>query len=489
MTIAPSPARNEAIRILAEHESVHDAWLVEETGADGRKYSIAYIIPNPAYMAAAMTEAYQASRDRNVGQWRMTFDQNYRAQDDDAPSFVGWNSSYAKAAIPETEMEDWLNRTVARIAALRPKRVLEIGCGVGLLVRALAPACDSYLGTDISQIALDRLRAFVTARADLSHVALLERQATELDDQPAQSVDTVIINSVAQYFPHLDYLHTVLERAARLVAPGGRIFLGDLRHLGLLRVFHNSAQLAKAAPETDVASLKRRIFLAIEHERELVIDPGFFHALSRSIPRIAGAEMLLKRSAINNELTRYRYDVVLHVGEARPQPAPAVPAWDIGSLSIGEVMVRFEAEGLPAIRILDLANRRVARDLAATEALAAADDRRTAGEVQAGLIADVGHDPEDFWRQGDAAQYETLVSWSPAATDGSFDAVLVDRRQWSGPMPQPRPSNKTGPSQVSTDPLAAAFKQRCGAALMKVLRDRLAPELRPATVLVVSERP
>jgi len=59
-------------------------------------------------------------------------------------------------------------------------------------------------------------------------------------------VDTVILNSVVQYFPNIDYLRLVLERAVDLVSPGGRIFVGDVRPFGLLRVFHSSVQLARA---------------------------------------------------------------------------------------------------------------------------------------------------------------------------------------------------------------------------------------------------
>ena len=55
--------------------------------------------------------------------------------------------------------------------------------------------------------------------------------------------------------------------------------------------------------------------LAIEQEKELVIDPLFFRELQWILPRITGMEVMAKRSAANNELTRYRYDVVLRVGE------------------------------------------------------------------------------------------------------------------------------------------------------------------------------
>jgi len=51
-----------------------------------------------------------------------------------------------------------------------------------------------------------------------------------------------------QYFPSLDYLLRVLEGAVRAVAPGGFIFIGDVRSLPLLSAFHASVQLYQADP-------------------------------------------------------------------------------------------------------------------------------------------------------------------------------------------------------------------------------------------------
>ena len=42
-----------------------------------------------------------------------------------------------------------------------------------------------------------------------------------------KSFDTVIINSVVQYFPSLEYLTKVLDGAIKATKPGGAIFVGD----------------------------------------------------------------------------------------------------------------------------------------------------------------------------------------------------------------------------------------------------------------------
>jgi SAM-dependent methyltransferase len=406
---------------------------------------------------------------------------------------VGWTSSYTNKPIPETEMREWLDRTVERIVALAPDRILEIGCGVGLLVQALAPRCRTYCATDLSPIAVSRLHAFVATRAELRHVELLEREATNFDDLARGSVNMVVLNSVAQYFPDIEYLRTVLDGAARVVASGGHIFIGDVRHLGLLPVFHGAVQLAKAPPEASVRWLKRKVSLAVEQERELVIDPQFFLGLSGSIRRITDVEILLKRGSIDSELARYRYDVLLHVDGAKPCSRQEVE-WKARGDTVAGLLSRFDAQQLPAIRITDVPNSRVARDLAAVRLLWSADDRQLVKDLRKRTAEEVstGTDPEDFWKLSDTPARAVRVGWSPHAADGCFDVALVDRgRGPYVPLLQRAANSSSEPSRLplSTDPLAAAFMQQLGLELGKILRDRLPEPLLPAAVLAVNEMP
>ena len=63
--------------------------------------------------------------------------------------------------IPVAQMRQWRAATVARIRELRPRRVLEIGVGTGLLLSQLAPDCEEYWATDFSAPTIEALRAGV----------------------------------------------------------------------------------------------------------------------------------------------------------------------------------------------------------------------------------------------------------------------------------------------------------------------------------------
>lgn len=374
-----------------------------------------------------------------------------------------------------------------------PRRILEIGCGVGLLVERLAPGCVAYCGTDLSPVAVSRLREFAATRAELGHVELLEREASDFDGLAPRSVDMVVLNSVVQYFPHIDYLHGVLEQAARTVAPGGHIFVGDVRHLGLLPTFHGAVELAKAPPAASVRWLKRKISLAIEQERELVIDPGFFLGLAESIPRITGAEVLLKRGS-DNELTRYRYDVLLHVDGPKADTSRQVPEWQAGAATPEELMARFDGQQIPEVRLLDIPNSRVAADLAAVRSLWHADDRQLVKDIrgQATENANAGIDPEAFWKLADTPDYDVRVGCSSCSVEGRFDVALVARKHGLDRPSLRRPT--TAPSDphrlpVATDPLAAAFMQQLGLELGNILRAQLPEPLLPAAVIALNKLP
>lgn len=495
-TIASSSsARSEVEALLLEHPDVIGASLIDEEGPDGHSYPVAYVLPHPERMEEAKARIYLADRDKRVAQWRKAFDQIYRfGPGSHAPTFVGWTSSYTNRPLRETEMREWLDCTIERIMSLQPEKVLEIGCGVGLLVQELAPKCSVYRGTDLSPVVVGRLREFVASKPELRHVQLFEREATNLDDQAPGSVDTVVINSVIQYFPDIHYLQAVLEKAASVVSSGGHIFIGDVRHLGLLPLFHGATQLAKAPPKASARWLKRKVSLAVEQDRELVIDPRFFLELPGSNPRISGVEILLKRGQAHNELTRYRYDVVLHVGETRSATSRREAEWQAGDLTVADLVSRFDRQPFAAVTIKDVPNRRLASDLAAVRRLWSAGDGQSVEDIRRSMASetDRGVDPEDFWKLGDTQSRDVRIGWSPHSTQGHFDVALVARDRPPGTPLLQRVTSRSSPSRrrrVATDPLAAAYMQQLGLELGQLLSDRLPAPRLPAAVLAVNEMP
>src|SRR4029450_7827406 len=122
------------------------------------------------------------------------------------------------------------------------------------------------------------------------------------------------LSSIVQYFPSVEYLLRVIERAVRAVRPGGAILLADVASLPLLRDYHLSVQLHQAEADLPTGELRARVEEQVRKETELCIDPAVFPALRERFPEISAVQLRLQRGREPNELNKYRYTAILHLG-------------------------------------------------------------------------------------------------------------------------------------------------------------------------------
>ena len=410
--------------MLAQHALVHDAAVMAHVDESGGARLIAYVVADELEASGDVGEA--------VDRWAEVFDRTYShaGETGDAVesgfNIAGWISSYDKRPIPASEMRQWVDRTGERILASRPRRVLEIGCGTGLLLFCVAPHVEHYHGLDISATALDGIRADPSFAAIADRVTLALARADEITELESNSFDEIIINSVVQYFPSAEYLVEVLERAVRLVAPGGRIFVGDVRLLPLLETLHTSVALHEAPDDLSINDLRARAQQRLWHESELVIDPSFFETLRIHMPRIVNVDVLLKRGNASNELTKFRGDVVLYVDVARPSvPGSGTLAPSIESLDDARSMLA----GSPTVlRLSDLTDARVAADLRASALIALSPGERTVAELRESLRwapAAMGILPEALATLH--PDYDVEIFWPRSESVGHFDAEFTHR--------------------------------------------------------------
>ena len=169
--------------------------------------------------------------------------------------------------------------------ALQPRRVLEIGAGLGLVLSQIAPQCEHYVATDMSSVATDNLaRSLEQLQIPWrDRVQLLTRPAHVTEGLPLGFFDTIILNSVVQYFPNARYLADLIGDAMDLLAPGGSLFIGDVRNHTLQGAFHTAVALARTAT-TDTDEIRQRIRRAMVGEPELLLAPEFFGDMGRRPP-------------------------------------------------------------------------------------------------------------------------------------------------------------------------------------------------------------
>jgi amino acid adenylation domain-containing protein len=461
--------------LLARHPAVREAVVLAREDTPGDKRLVAYVVADTT--AAVTGESQRQAQADQVGRWRTLYEETYvnRAADRD-PMFdtVGWVSSYSGLPIPSEEMREWIEGTADRILALRPKRVLEIGCGTGLLLLRIAKHCSAYVATDFSGAALERVQS-VLREQGLSQVRLLQRTAENFEGLEPASFDAVVINSVVQYFPSVEYLLAVLEGAVTLVRPGGFVFVGDVRSLPLLEAFHASVQLYQAPSWLPLAQLQDRVRRRVAAEPELVIDPRLFGALSRHLPGIAGSSVQLKRGQHANELLRYRYDVRLDVGLPLPEASFGRLDWQEDRLDLDALRRLLARERPASLRIDAVPNARVAADLAALERLRDPRGLKAAADLldRASTLSPLAAmEPELLWRLAEELGYAAEIRWAESDAAGCFDVLL-----WRIEGASEGVAASSCPAPVARE-LPAVWAEYANRPLQLVAARQLVPELR-----------
>lgn len=154
--------------------------------------------------------------DAGVSRWRVVFDRMARLSPEGSVALYALGNP---ALLREATLE--VVRRLAEWRLLGPdRRVLEIGCGIGRFVEALAPEVQHVCGIDISREMIEQARRRC---ASLPNVDLAVSSGRDLSPFADKSFDLIL---AADVFPYLHQtgpacVETHLRESARVLLPGG----------------------------------------------------------------------------------------------------------------------------------------------------------------------------------------------------------------------------------------------------------------------------
>ena len=173
---------------------------------------------------------------------------------------------------------DWING----LSALQGKRVLDIGCGGGILADAMARKGADVLGIDLATKSL-KVAQLHALEAQTPNVSYREIAAEDLATEQAASFDIVTCMEMLEHVPDPK---SIVAACSTLVKPGGWVFFSTISRNSraflqaivgaeyvLSMLPRGTHEYAKFITPSELASFARQVGLDIQATRGLEFNP------------------------------------------------------------------------------------------------------------------------------------------------------------------------------------------------------------------------
>ena len=222
----------------------------------------------------------------------------------------GWTNSFTGESFSEIEMKEYSENVYKKVSPYINKRtkILEVGCASGITMFNLAKNAKLYVGTDLNSKILDYDKRKIDEKG-FKNIKLYRLLADEIDTID-EKFNVIVINSVIHCFHGHNYLMKVINKCINMLENKGIIFIGDVMDLDTKETFINELlNYRNEHPE-------KRNSVSIDNiDTKLFLPRNFFLSLAESNENIEEVQCLNKIYTVENELTKYRYDVVIKINK------------------------------------------------------------------------------------------------------------------------------------------------------------------------------
>ena len=220
----------------------------------------------------------------------------------------GWVSSYTGQDFSKQEMAEYAENIFVKLKPYLNERtrILEIGCASGISMFKIAPHVGFYYGIDLSNTIMEKNKQRIVQEG-IKNIKLKCLPAHEIEKLDERDFDIIIMNSIVHCFHGHNYLRNVIIAVRNLLKEKGIIFIGDIPDQELKTEFVQSLN------EFKQKDLNHNYQTKTDFSAELFVSRNFFTDLKVDVTGIKEIHDSTKIFSIENELTKYRYDILLEV--------------------------------------------------------------------------------------------------------------------------------------------------------------------------------
>lgn len=222
----------------------------------------------------------------------------------------GWNNSFDGTKFTIEEMQEYIDNFCTKLELYTGDRVraFDIGCGHGLVLFQIAPKVSEYYAVDLSERIIE-LNQQKVKELGMNHVFLFQSSACDINTLGCKDFDIVLCSSVVQYFPNTIYLEHVLKASISILKEQGIIYIDDLMNLETkYDLIEETVQYKAKHPDAKTK---------MNWDNDLFVHKSFFDYFQSKYPEVISIEITNKTGKVQNELTKYRYDVLIKIDKTK----------------------------------------------------------------------------------------------------------------------------------------------------------------------------